>query len=90
MRVRVSATGLYTYREIVVVCGAPQFLDGRRDTLLNPTLIIEVLSPSTEAYDADASSSITNRSTLSNSISWRLQSAFTPICSLANPAASGS
>jgi Uma2 family endonuclease len=51
MRVRVSATGLYTYPDIVVVCGVPQFLDGRRDTLLNPTLIVEVLSPSTEAYD---------------------------------------
>jgi Uma2 family endonuclease len=51
MRVRVSATGLYTYPDIVVVCGAPQLLDGRRDTLLNPTLIVEVLSPSTEAYD---------------------------------------
>jgi Uma2 family endonuclease len=34
-----------------VVCGEPQFLDGQRDTLLNPTLIAEVLSPSTEAYD---------------------------------------
>src|SRR3984957_17218554 len=51
MRVRVSVTGLYTYPDIVVVCGVPQFLDGRRDTLLNPTLIVEVLSPSTEAYD---------------------------------------
>lgn len=51
MRVRVNATGLYTYPDIVVVCGTPQFLDARRDTLLNPTLIVEVLSPSTEAYD---------------------------------------
>jgi Uma2 family endonuclease len=51
MRVRVSATGLYTYPDVVVVCGEPQFLDGQRDTLLNPTLIAEVLSPSTEAYD---------------------------------------
>jgi Uma2 family endonuclease len=51
MRVRVSATGLYTYPDMVVVCGVPQFLDARRDTLLNPTLIVEVLSPSTEAYD---------------------------------------
>jgi Uma2 family endonuclease len=51
MRVRVSATGLYTYPDIVVVRGVPQFLDGGRDTLLNPTLIVEVLSPSTEAYD---------------------------------------
>jgi Uma2 family endonuclease len=51
MRVRVSATGLYTYPDIVVACEDPQFLDERRDTLLNPTLIVEVLSPSTEAYD---------------------------------------
>jgi Uma2 family endonuclease len=51
MRVRVSATGLYTYPDVVVVCGEPQFLDGQRDTLLNPTLIAEVLSPSTEAFD---------------------------------------
>jgi Uma2 family endonuclease len=51
MRVRVSATGLYTYPDILVVCGVPQFLDGRRDTLLNPALIVEVLSPLTEAYD---------------------------------------
>jgi Uma2 family endonuclease len=51
MRVRVSATGLYTYPDVVVVCGDRQFLDDRRDTLLNPVLIVEVLSPSTEAYD---------------------------------------
>jgi Uma2 family endonuclease len=51
MRVRVSATGLYTYPDIIVVCDEPQFLDETRDTLLNPSLIVEVLSPSTEAYD---------------------------------------
>ena len=51
MRVRVSATGLYTYPDVTVVCGEPQFLDERRDTLLNPNLVVEVLSPSTEAYD---------------------------------------
>jgi Uma2 family endonuclease len=51
MRVRVSATGLYTYPDVSVVCGEPQFLDSEVDTLLNPTLIIEVLSPTTEAYD---------------------------------------
>jgi Uma2 family endonuclease len=51
MRVLVNATGLYTYPDVIVVCGEPQFLDGQRDTLLNPTLIAEVLSPSTEAYD---------------------------------------
>jgi Uma2 family endonuclease len=51
MRVRISATGLYTYPDVTVVCGTPEYLDSREDTLLNPTLIIEVLSPSTEAYD---------------------------------------
>jgi Uma2 family endonuclease len=51
MRVHVTATSLFTYPDVVVVCGEPQFLDDRRDTLLNPTLIVEVLSPSTEAYD---------------------------------------
>jgi Uma2 family endonuclease len=51
MRVRVSRTGLYTYPDIVVVCGERKFLDEHRDTLLNPTLIVEVLSPSTEDYN---------------------------------------
>jgi Uma2 family endonuclease len=51
MRVSVSATGLYTYPDVVVVCGERQFLDGQLDTLLNPTLLAEVLSPSTEAFD---------------------------------------
>lgn len=51
MRVRVTPRGLYTYPDIVVVCGQPQFLDDRADTLLNPTFLAEVLSPSTEAYD---------------------------------------
>ena len=51
MRVQVGNTGLYTYPDIVVGCGERKFLDGHRDTLLNPTLIIKVLSPSTEAYD---------------------------------------
>jgi Uma2 family endonuclease len=49
-RVLVAPTGLYTYPDIVVVCGEPRYL-GDLDTLLNPTLIVEVLSPSTEAYD---------------------------------------
>lgn len=52
LRVRVSATGLYTYPDIVAVCGEPRFDDDEQaDTLLNPTLIVEVLSPTTEAYD---------------------------------------
>ena len=51
MRVQVQATGLYTYPDVVVVCGEPLFKDDQRDTLLNPTVIVEVLSKSTEGYD---------------------------------------
>jgi Uma2 family endonuclease len=52
LRVRIPATGLYTYPDLVVVCGEPELEDDDHlDTLLNPTLIIEVLSPNTEAYD---------------------------------------
>jgi len=51
MRVKVSPTGLYTYPDVVVVCAEPRFEDEQEDTLLNPTLIVEVLSPSTEDYD---------------------------------------
>ena len=51
MRVRVGSTGLYTYPDLTALCGEPQFLDATRDTFLNPSLIVEVLSPSTEAYD---------------------------------------
>jgi Uma2 family endonuclease len=51
MRIKVEATGLYTYPDCSVVCGPMQFLDEVRDTILNPTLIVEVLSNSTEAYD---------------------------------------
>jgi Uma2 family endonuclease len=51
MRVKVEATGLYTYPDISVVCGEAQFSDDHLDTLVNPTVIIEVLSPSTEGYD---------------------------------------
>ena len=51
LRVRVSPTGLYTYPDVVVVCDEPAFADSTFDTLLNPTLIVEVLSKSTEDYD---------------------------------------
>ena len=50
LRVKVSATGAYAYPDIAVVCGA-QFEDGEVDTLLNPIVIIEVLSKSTAARD---------------------------------------
>lgn len=51
MRVKVSPTGMYTYPDVVAVCGEPRFEDTGLDTLLNPTVIIEVLSESTEAHD---------------------------------------
>jgi Uma2 family endonuclease len=51
MRVLVSRTGLYTYPDVVAVCGEPRFEDDEVDTLLNPTVIVEVLSPSTESDD---------------------------------------
>lgn len=51
MRVRVSPTGLYTYPDVAVVCGEPEFEDAEVDTLLNPKVLVEVLSESTADYD---------------------------------------
>jgi Uma2 family endonuclease len=51
IRVKVNFTGLYTYPDVVMVCGEPQFEDDHEDTLLNPTVIIEILSKSTEHDD---------------------------------------
>lgn len=51
MRVKVSATGKYTYPDVVVACEEELFDDAEKDTLLNPAVIIEILSDSTEAYD---------------------------------------
>ena len=51
MRVRPNPRDSYFYPDVVVVCGEPQFEDEDFDTLLNPIVIVEVLSPSTEAYD---------------------------------------
>jgi Uma2 family endonuclease len=46
-----AADGLRTYPDVVVVCGEPAFADAHRDTVTNPKLTLEVLSPSTESYD---------------------------------------
>lgn len=51
LKVRIRAANAGTYPDLVALCGEHQFQDGRRDLLLNPTLIVEVLSNSTEAYD---------------------------------------
>lgn len=51
MRLHISATGMFTYPDVMAVCGEVLFEDKEKDNLLNPSVIIEVLSPSTEAYD---------------------------------------
>lgn len=51
MRVLATPSGLYTYPDLSVACDEPQFADPHVDTLTNPTLLVEVLSPSTENYD---------------------------------------
>ncbi len=54
MKVEVEPSGLFTYPDVSVVCGQPRFHDVRRDMVQNPILVVEVLSPSTEAYDRGA------------------------------------
>lgn len=51
MRVRIPAVNIYTYPDVVVVCGEPQFEDAEVDTLLNPVLLVEGLSKSTARHD---------------------------------------
>lgn len=51
MRVKVSSTGLYAYPDVVALCGELRLEDDHVDTLLNPQVVIEVLSDSTERYD---------------------------------------
>lgn len=50
-RIHIPANGLYTYPDLIVVCGRNEYLDDKKDTILNPTVLVEVLSESTEAYD---------------------------------------
>jgi Uma2 family endonuclease len=54
MRIKIARTSLYTYPDIVATCHEPLFEDTELDTLLNPSMIVEVLSDSTEAYDRGA------------------------------------
>jgi Uma2 family endonuclease len=51
MRVAIGPAGPYVYPDVVALCGEPRFLDDQFDTLLNPTVVVEVLSPSSEAHD---------------------------------------
>ena len=50
-KVRTDPQDLFSYPDITIVCGDPKFHDEKKDVILNPTVIIEVLSPTTEAYD---------------------------------------
>ena len=54
LRVRVMPRRMYAYPDVTVVCGKPQLADDRQDILLNPAVIFEVLSPTTEQYDRGA------------------------------------
>lgn len=51
LRVKVTHTGLYTYPDLLIVCGTPEYAAENRNTLTNPKIVIEVLSDSTERYD---------------------------------------
>ena len=51
LRVNIEASQSYTYPDVLVTCGAPHFLENTFDTLTNPTLVVEILSPSTATYD---------------------------------------
>ena len=54
MKVRLQESRKFFYPDVVVVCGELQFHDDRKDIILNPDLVVEVLSPSTEAFDRGA------------------------------------
>jgi Uma2 family endonuclease len=51
LRIKVEASGLFTYPDLSVICGPLEFARGTTDTVINPSLLVEVLSEATEAYD---------------------------------------
>jgi Uma2 family endonuclease len=51
LRLRISSTGMYTYPDMVVICGKIQLSETDKNTVTNPTVIVEILSPSTQNYD---------------------------------------
>lgn len=51
LRLKIESAGLYTYPDISVICGPIFYADNRQDTVTNPMVLIEILSPSTENYD---------------------------------------
>ena len=51
MKLHIPANTLYTYPDLMIVCGDKKFVDGEKDIIMNPIIIIEILSKTTEAYD---------------------------------------
>jgi len=51
LRLQIAGGSAYLYPDVMVICGAPQYVDGHRDMIRNPTVIVEVLSDSTERWD---------------------------------------
>lgn len=51
MKIATNSKALFSYPDLVIVCGEPQYHDKKGDVLLNPSVIFELLSPSTENYD---------------------------------------
>lgn len=51
LRVHTQFQSFYTYPDAVVICGEPSFVDREFDTIVNPAILFEILSPSTEEYD---------------------------------------
>jgi len=51
LRMKIENTGLYTYPDLSIICGSLQFAEGTDDTVVNPSVLVEVISDSTEAYD---------------------------------------
>jgi len=51
LRIHVPANGLFTYPDAIIICGDPQLMDEAFDTVLNPSVIVEILSPATQRYD---------------------------------------
>jgi Uma2 family endonuclease len=89
MRVKVKSSGLYSYPDVVVVCGAPIFEDKETDTLTNPTVIIEVLSRSTEGYDRGENLCTTENLAPCQNTYWSHKTRHTSSIFFANPIVSG-
>ena len=51
LRIQIPSNSLYTYPDVVIVCEEPKFADKEFDTILNPSVIVEILSTSTASYD---------------------------------------